>query len=102
MRDSKNTRVYISGGITNVEGYMKNFDKAERKLIDEGYDSIINPAFVNSFLPLDFSHEEYMRVSLAMLECCDAIYMLKGWENSEGAKEEYVYANKLGLNIIKE
>jgi hypothetical protein len=37
-----------------------------------------------------------------MLECCDAIYMLKGWENSEGAKEEYVYANKLGLKIIKE
>ena len=102
MSDNKNTRVYISGGITNVPDYMQNFETAESKLIKDGYESIVNPAFVNSFLPKDFNHEEYMRVSLAMLECCDAIYMLKGWEKSKGATEEYVYANKLGLKIIKE
>jgi len=98
----KKYRVYISGGITNVHDYMTSFRKAEKRLESEGYTSIVNPAFVNCHLPIDFSHEDYMKVSIAMLGCCDAIYMLKGWEKSEGAKEEYIYASKLGLQILKE
>jgi hypothetical protein len=37
-----------------------------------------------------------------MLECCDAIYMLDGWENSKGANIEYQYAKDNGLDICYE
>lgn len=84
-------KVYISGGITGVEDYMNNFSKAESKLIEDGY-SVVNPAKVNSMLPQDTDYEEYMKMSMCMLDMCDYIYLLKGWQDSRGANREYGYA----------
>ena len=84
-------KVYISGGITGVEDYMNNFSKAESKLIEDGY-SVVNPAKVNSMLPQDTDYEEYMKMSMCMLDMCDYIYLLKGWQESRGANREYGYA----------
>lgn len=95
-------RIYISGPITGHKGYMARFNEAEQILIDEGYASIINPAWVNAQLPNDFSHEDYMRVCVAELECCDTIYMLNGWRDSKGANIEYAYAKSHGYNIMYE
>ena len=41
-----------------------------------------------------------METDLAALRTCDAIYLLKGWENSRGAKKELAEAIAHGL-IIK-
>lgn len=98
----KETRIYISGAITNDPNYKAHFFWANNDLLSDGYQSIINPALVNSMLPKDFTHEEYMKVCIAMLECCDAIYMLDGWENSKGANIEYQYAKDNGLDICYE
>lgn len=93
------TKVYISGPITGTENYMERFEKAEKELTDRGY-SVINPAKVNAQLPDDTTYGEYMKMSLTMLDMCDYIYMLAGWENSKGACLEYQYAKTLGKNII--
>lgn len=37
--------------------------------------------------------EKYMPICLAMLEQADAICMLDGWEDSDGANIELAYAN---------
>lgn len=70
-------RVYISGPITGTEDYMERFARAEKRLIIDGY-SVINPASVNSMMPSDTTYEEYMKMSITMLDMCEAICMLKG------------------------
>ena len=37
---------------------------------------------------------------MAMIDCCDTVCMLPGWENSDGANAEYLYAKKCGKEII--
>jgi nucleoside 2-deoxyribosyltransferase len=45
------------------------------------------------------TYEDYMRMDLQWLDLCDAVLMLPGWKQSQGAKLEYLYAAKLGLPI---
>ena len=84
-------KIYISGAISGTDDYMERFAKAEKELTDNGY-SVINPAKVNAQLPEDTTYEEYMKMSILMLDMCDSVYMLKGWEKSCGANREYGYA----------
>ena len=97
--------IYISGKITGNPNYYKDFDNAEKylnKLISKNkipYTSVINPAKVNSTLPADFAWEDYMEVCYKLLELCDSIYMLHGWEESKGANRELVWAKNLGLEV---
>lgn len=94
-------RIYISGQITGTDDYMQRFERAQKELEKEGH-SVINPAAVNSMLPQDTTYEEYMRMSLNMLDMCEGVYMLQGWEKSCGANREYGYALAKDLYIIKE
>ena len=86
-----NMKIYISGSITGTDDYMERFAKAEKELTEQGY-SVVNPAKVNAQLPEDTDYEDYMRMSFCMLDMCNGIYMLNGWEKSYGANREYGYA----------
>ena len=94
-------KIYISGSITGTEDYMERFEKAEKKLTEQGY-SVVNPAKVNAQLPEDTSYEEYMKMCFCMLDMCDSIYMIKGWEKSCGANREYGYAMAKDMIIMHE
>lgn len=94
-------RIYISGRITGTDDYMERFAGAQRELVEQGY-SVINPAAVNSAMPDDTTYEEYMEMAFTMLDMCDCIYMLKGWEESCGANREYGYAFAKDMAIIIE
>jgi hypothetical protein len=37
-----------------------------------------------------------------MIDVCDAVYFLKDWRESEGAKTEYRYAEEKELEIMLE
>lgn len=85
-------KIYIAGKITGLENYEELFDRAERKLREKGFITI-NPVKVTSGLnPSETSHEEYMRVAIELLLMSDSVYFLSNWQDSEGARQEYIYA----------
>lgn len=90
-------KIYISGAITNNPNYKEQFEAKEKELKDKYI--VLTPLC----LPQEgLTWEEYMKVDLAILSVCDAIYMLKGWESSKGAKLEHNYALARQLKIIYE
>ena len=94
-------KIYISGAITNDPEYFSKFSTAHMRLYRKG-NSVINPVLVAQVLPETLEHEDYMHVDFALLDLCDAIYMLNGWEQSAGANREYGYALAKGKTIIFE
>ena len=94
-------RVYISGPITGTTDYLERFDRMEALLRQQGF-SVINPARVNAMMPKDLTHEEYMAMSLTMLELADMVYFLRGWQKSKGCQTEWDAAVAQGHCIMYE
>lgn len=94
-------RVYISGPITGTNDFVRRFAAAETDLKAQGHE-VFNPARFNLVLPDSATWEDYMKLSEAMLSCCDTIYLLQGWENSRGAVKEYHLAMAAGMVVLKE
>lgn len=94
-------KVYISGPISGTTDYMERFMAAEVVLLLKGH-KVVNPAKENAYLPAGTSWEKYMGESLKMLCECDAIYMMRNWNRSRGAKVEYCVATQMGKTILSE
>lgn len=109
-------RVYIAGPMRNHAQYnFPAFDAAAEKLRAEGY-KVINPADMDresglcpSKLPDDWDWStyppgtdasEFVDRDLDALATCDAIYMLPGWEDSQGASAEHAVATWRGLTVF--
>ena len=93
-------KLYLSGAITGTDDFMDRFSMAEKSL--EVEHTIINPAKVNAQLPSDTDYEDYMKMSFCMLDMCDGIYLLKGWEKSCGSNRELGYAMAKGKIILRQ
>lgn len=90
--------IYISGKMTNNENYYKEFEKAEQWLILKGY-TPINPARLKDTIH-GLTYEEYMKIDYKLIELCDGIFMIGGWQDSKGACAELSYAKSLGKKVI--
>jgi hypothetical protein len=105
-------KIYISGPITNNESCKEDFINASKLLSTKGYD-IIDPMTICEPDRLLFSHQRdeaasrgtwnyYMREAIKKLMASDSIYMLRGWEDSHGARLEKYIAEHLGMLILFE
>lgn len=90
--------IYISGPIEGVDNYREKFERAKR-IIEKGGHKAINPAGLDL---CGLTREQILDLDLVLLDLCDTIYMLKGWESSCGANREYGYALAKELDIMFE
>ena len=77
--------VYLAGKITGDTSYYTKFYEAQKALEEAGF-------IVLSGIRLPrtgFTWEQYMRITAAMLEECEAVCMLPDWKDSRGAAYEY-------------
>ena len=97
--ERRRKRVYISGAITghDLRERMTEFERVEGFLRMLGYEPV-NP--MRNGLPETATREQHMKRDMAMLATCDRIFMLKGWEKSEGAKLELMVATACGMKVI--
>lgn len=90
--------VYISGKITNNENYKNDFLKAEQWLKLNDYKALNPSKLIDIFPSLEYA--QLMAIDYKLIELCDAIFMLDGWQKSKGACAELSYAKSLGKKVL--
>lgn len=94
------SRVYIAGPMSDLPDLnYPAFHALAVQLRAAGH-IVCNPA--ENPAPHCNSWLGYMRLAVAQLATCDTVVMLKGWEQSRGAKVEYQLAVGMGLRIVDE
>lgn len=100
-------RIYISGGITKVKDYEKNFQDAETFLKENDIDNrllYISKSAIKVINPVKLPHHHdktwvsYMKECIESLAPCDRVYMLSGWWKSKGARIEWIVSKFLKMD----
>lgn len=92
-------RIYLAGPMTGLDEHnFPAFREAARKLEQAGW-AVVNPAD-NFGGRTDLPRSTYLRIDVALLMQCDAMAVLPGWEESEGARLEYLLARGLRIPVI--
>lgn len=92
-------RIYIAGQITGLtlSAAKHNFDTAKYEVAIAGFSPLS---------PMDLPHDHdktwksYMFEDLAAMKSCAAVYMLRNWRESRGARIEHFIACRLGLQVF--
>lgn len=111
-------RGYIAGGMTGIEleGWPA-FEAAAIKWRAAGWD-IVTPTEIDEAVGMvdversttfgaimsvtlrgTITWEQILKIDLAVIDTCDAIILLPGWEKSRGARRELAHALSLGLEV---
>jgi hypothetical protein len=97
-------RVYVSGPMSDVPGLNRQaFAFAAFFLGSMGYRAVnphdLSPARINGETDADY-YDRCLEIDLRELGSCDAIFLLPGWESSNGARREFSRAMELGLVVM--
>tara|TARA_Y100000401_G_scaffold116613_1_gene122824 strand:+ start:99 stop:461 length:363 start_codon:yes stop_codon:yes gene_type:complete len=100
-------KIYIAGPMRGYENLNHEaFDLAERSLSKSVIFDPVNPAKMDRAFGLDSSVDmtkeelkDALKRDVDVIFESDAMYMLRGWERSEGAKMEHSLAVALGMSI---
>lgn len=97
----ENMKIYLSGKISGTDlDYVRClFDKVATTLRALGHE-VTNP--LCNGLSETAPWEEHMAKDIIDLLQCEGIYMLQGWEDSQGARIEHAVAKELGKVVFYE
>ena len=98
---NKEMRLYISGPITGTSDAKERFEAAALRISRMG-NIPINPEPIGRLVMPKAGGLEYMTIDLLVLEFTDAIYMLRGWEDSRGARMELMKAKAHNMPVFYE
>lgn len=91
-------RIYVAGPMTgHPDLNFPAFHAATAELRAQGH-QVENPAEINADQKAQWL--DCMRLDIARLVTCDAIYMLPGWVNSRGARLENMIAVSLDMLVL--
>ena len=97
MNETK--RIYIAGPMTgHADHNYPAFHAAAERFRQAGW-QVVNPAD-NFDGRTDLPRETYLRADVALLVNSNAIALLPGWEESVGAKMEYLLARAFGMKVF--
>ena len=92
-------KVYISGPVTGNKEYKEQFGSMSYLLKREGHGAV-NPVQIMEPVRGVLDYKTILQADLELLEGCDGILMMPGWEESQGAQKEYDKALRLGLKMF--
>ena len=99
-------KIYLSGPMTGIPDFnFPEFDRIAKNLRDAGYD-VVSPADLNrkredaGQVLSEIFYSDFMKEDIRELSKCDAIYMMKGWRYSPGAKHELENALVFALTVF--
>ena len=99
--------IYISLPITGREDtYEQRLDEAVEyvKEMYPEYERIITPKELaerlEDYKPMKPRYKDYLLTDIEAIWHCDAIFMCKGWSNSNGCYAEWTFAGAIGLTIL--
>ena len=98
--------IYISLPISGHEDtYEKRLDDAV-EYVKETYQDvyIITPKEVaerlEDYQPMKPKYKDYLLADMEAIAHCDAIFMCRGWNDSDGCFAEWAFADAIGLTIL--
>ena len=119
----KNLKIYISGGMTGFKEFnYPKFDRIAKQLRAKGYE-VVNPAsdvkpiladgreitieelhklMKSGEVRVDESWQAFLRGDIIALQFCNAVYRLKNWRNSKGARYEVSCARRMKYEFFDE
>ena len=93
-------KIYVSGPMTGLPDLnFPAFFEAESRWRKLGWE-VFNPAR-NFGGDITRPRHVYMREDIGLVLKADAITMLPGWENSDGAKLEHAVVLAIGLPVLE-
>ena len=103
-------KYFISGAISRYATTPEGRKEVSDKFMGAEFDLITGQIATEVFNPIrlaekygwDKDYRFYMDACIKVLLESDAIYMLKGWQLSKGAKLEHTIAEGLGIKIVYE
>lgn len=96
-------RIYIAGPISGTEDFEERFTAAAKEINKKGHQSV-NPLDLRYVIQTEgigaIEYAKTIEICKALIDACDAVYMMPGWGSSYGARQEHDEARDKGLRFF--